>query len=598
MAGLIPEDVITEVRERTDIVQVVGQYVELKRSGANFMGLCPFHDEKTPSFSVNKPKQFYHCFGCHESGDVFSFLMKLEGRNFTEVVEDLAARASVEIKFQDVSPARAQEAARRKSDRQLGLDLNARVSKMYRELLLADGGRQARSYLQQRGISDEVAETFRIGFAPASGNVVTRLVQQLKVPAAFAEKMGLIARRRSGDGYHDRFWNRVIFPVARGGGEILGFGGRRLGDGDGPKYINTPETLLYTKGEALFGMEAATLAIRRNQTVLLVEGNLDVIQMFQHGFEHTLAPMGTALTPRQVTLLRRMADQVVAIFDGDDAGQAAALKAVPMFVQYEVPAKIAALPPELDPDDFLLQRGPEAMQQLISRAAPAVDFLIDRHLQQMEDTVPGRAKVLEKAVPVVARIKDQVARELYANKLASFLKVDMNTVRRAVAAGRAPTPRELQPQHPPTQRQLSDVEHIEVKILAILVEHPHLVHRAEQSGVATLLTNEDLRATYNTAVRMQQETGRIDHAKLLQATPAEVIDIVAKEIHSDAFAADGDPTKALDDSVARLQRGRLKQERTEIRGLMQEAKKNEDQETRRTLALRLVELEREIHETR
>ena len=600
MAGLIPEDTISEVRERTDIVQVIGQYVELKRSGANYMGLCPFHDEKTPSFSVNKPKQFYHCFGCHESGDVISFMMKLEGRTFTEVVEDLASRANVEIQLQDVSPARAREAARRKSERQQGLDINARIAELYRELLLGNGGHQAREYLQQRGISDEVADAFRIGFAPPSGDVVARLVQREKIPPAFAEKMGLIAARKGRNGYHDRFWNRLIFPVARAGGEILGFGGRLLGDGDGPKYINTPETLLYRKGEIMFGMEAAAVAIRRSKTVLLVEGNLDVIQMYQHGFQNTLAPMGTALTPRQILLLRRMGDEVVAIFDGDSAGQAAAVKAVPMFVENEVTAKIATLPPDMDPDDYLLKQGPEAMEELVKGAPPAVDFLISAHLDHMEDSIPGRARVLEKVVPVISRLKSQVARELYSSQLAASLRVDPGTVRRAVAMGRGPSPRELGADRQPTLalKKLSIIEHMEVKLLAVLVEHPHLVHRAEQCSVATLLTNECLRATYRAAVDMQHETGRIVHSKLLQATPPEILDIVAKEINSDEFAADGDPTKALDDCIARLQRGKLERELAEIRNQIAKAKKNADLETIRTLAMRQVELEREIHETR
>jgi len=600
MAGLIPEDTITEVRERTDIVQVIGQYVELKRSGANFMGLCPFHDEKTPSFSVNKQKQFYHCFGCHESGDAISFLMKLEGRTFIEVVEDLAGRANVEIKLQDVSPARAREAARRKSERQQGLDLNVKVAELYRKLLLGNGGQQARQYLQKRGISDDVAEAFRMGFAPPSGDVVTRLVQREGIPPAFAEKMGLIMSRKGRDGYHDRFWNRLIFPVARGGGEILGFGGRMLGDGDGPKYINTPETALYRKGEVMFGLEAATLAVRKSKAVLLVEGNLDVVQMYQFGFQNTLAPMGTALTPRQILLLRRMADEVLAIFDGDSAGQAAALKSVPLFVEHEVAAKIATLPPNVDPDDFLRERGAEAMEELLGKAVPAVDFLISSHMDRMEDSIPGRAAMLEKVVPVISRLKSQVARELYTNQLAASLRVDPGTVRRAVSMGRGPRAVELGPanQPPAAQKKLSIVEQIEVKVLAILAEHPHLVHRAEQCGVATLLTNEGLRATYKAAVEMQHETGRIVHAKLLQATPAEILDIVAKEINSDEFAADGDPTKALDDCIARLQRGRLEAELAEIKKQIARAKKNADLETIRTLAMRQVELEREIHETR
>lgn len=600
MAGLIPEETIAEVRDRTDIVQVIGQYVQLKRSGSNFVGLCPFHNEKTGSFNVNRTKQFFHCFGCHESGDVFTFMQKIEHRTFTEVVEDLAARSNVEIKFKEGSRRGAKDAARRRSERQQGIEINGKVAQLYREQLQGSGGQAARDYLRQRGVSDAVAEVFRLGCAPATGSVVVRLVQQQKVPPEFAIKMGLIARRRSGDGFHDRFWKRLMFPVTSPSGEVVAFGGRMLGEGDGPKYINTPETPVYRKGEVMFGLQAAAPAVRRSGVVLLVEGNLDVIMMYQHGLENTLAPMGTALTPQQVRLLGRMADEVVAIFDGDDAGRAAAVKCIPLLVDGGVEGKIATLPREHDPDSLLRQQGREAMTRLIKQAVPAVDFYIAHFQDRMEDSIPGRARVLEQVVPLISRLSSTVARDMYADRLASSLSVDRATVQRAVRAGRAPLLKDLQQQQQPAppQRQLSPVERFELKLIALLVEHPLLVDRAEQHGTERLLTNEGLRATYKAAVAMQQQTGRIVHATLLQSSPPEVLDFVAKEIHSDEFANDGDPTQALDDTIAQLRLGELRRELDEIRRQIVTAKKNADLETVGLLSVRRVELEREIHETR
>ena len=342
MPGLIPEQVIADIRERTDIVQVIGQHVQLKRAGVNHIGLCPFHDEKTPSFNVNSQRQFYHCFGCHESGDVIKFLMKIEGRRFLEVVEDLAARAGIEIPRQTVSPEQARAAERQRSERQLGIDLNRKVADLYRSLLVGDRGGPAREYLQRRDVGEAITETFQLGYAPAAGAPVVRLLEREKVSMDVAERLGLVLRRAGGA--HDRFWNRLIFPVIGAGGEVIGFGGRLLGDGDGPKYINTPETPLYHKGEVLFGLAAAAAPMRKRDLALVVEGNIDVIQLHQHGFDHSVAPMGTALTPRQVQLLRRFASKVIAVFDGDAAGQAAALKAVWTFVDGGLSAKIASLP--------------------------------------------------------------------------------------------------------------------------------------------------------------------------------------------------------------------------------------------------------------
>jgi len=600
VAGRIPEDTIADVRERTDIVQIIGQHVELKRSGANFMGLCPFHDEKTPSFSVNAAKQFYHCFGCHESGDVISFMMKVEGRRFSEVVEDLAGRAGIEIQFQKMSPARAKEEARRKSDRQRGLDLNKRIAELYRELLLASQGKPARDYLKQRGIGDTISDTFQLGFAPQDGSSVTRFIQQQqvkgeKIPLHFAEKLGLVARRRNGPGHYDRFWNRLIFPVRGIGGDVLGFGGRKLGDGDGPKYINTPETDLYRKGEALFGIEAASGAIRKCREALLVEGNLDVIQMHQYGFSHTVAPMGTALTPRQVALLKRLAQQVVAIFDGDSAGQAAAVKSIPLLVESGLEAKIATLPQDHDPDSFLQEYGVEGMEALLQKAQPAIDFLI-AHLQQtMDDSIPGKARLLERVAPVIAKLPSAVARELYAGRLASLLNIDQTAVFRAIKGdkGRSYLRSERQPPDKPQElHKLTPIEHTEAKILGLLMEHPHLLHRAEKTRLISLLTNDALRATYRAAQDMQKSTGKIDSAELLRSAPVEVRDVVARQINSGEFANEGEPPRALDDCLMQLERGRLQRELQDIRGQIARAEQGGDADTARILALRKIELER------
>ena len=612
MAGIIAEDVIAEVRSRSDIVQIIGQSVSLRRSGANFLGLCPFHDEKTPSFNVNPARQFYHCFGCHESGDVFSFLMKVEGRSFVDVVEDLASRASVEVRYEGGNRGAAKERQRKRSERQSGLTLNDKVRTLYRSLLEGQGGGPARKYLEERGISQETAAAFHLGYAPRSGSVVTNMLQREKVPPAFAEKLGLISQRR-GDrkGYYDRFWDRLIFPVSGAGKEVLGFGGRKLGDGDGPKYINSPESFVYHKGKALYGLEQASRAIRSEGESLLVEGNIDVIQMYQHGYCNTVAPMGTALTTQQVQLLRRLAERTVAIFDGDDAGQTAAVKSVPMLVSGGLEARIATMPAGLDPDDLLRSEGPEAVAKIIKESMPAVDFLVAYHRQRMEDSIPGRARLLEQVAPVVAKLGSQVARELYAGKLASMLVVDQDVVQRAIRGERranleaafkeekgaaqrgSPGPGKTAP------ARLTGADRTGFKVIGILNEHPHLTWKAEEAQLTSFLTNQALHATYNAALHMLREEGAITASKLLEQTAVELRDDLARVIIDREWAsedAEADPTRALDDCIRDLQALKIKKELDEVTEHIKDAGRQGDIELCKILFQRQHELKIELRE--
>ncbi len=592
MPGLIPEEVVSEIRERTDIVQVIGQYVQLKRSGVNHTGLCPFHDEKTPSFNVNSQKQFYHCFGCRESGDVFSFLMKIEGRRFVEVVEDLAARASVEIPREKLTPDQARRAARQRSEKQQGLDLNQKVAELYVSLLHQQIGADAQSYLKQRDISEAMVERFRLGFAPSSGMAVTRLVEKEGIPMELAMRFGLVAKRQQERGHHDRFWNRLIFPVIGIRGEVLGFGGRMLGEGDGPKYINTPETNLYRKGEVLYGISGAAAAMRKCNQTLLVEGNVDVVMMHQHGFENCVAPMGTALTTRQILLLKRFGEEVVAILDGDKAGQAAAMKMVPMLVESGLQTKIVTLPSGHDPDSFIRDKGPDELKKHISSAPPAVDFFMDTLRDQMEDSTPGRGRFLDRVAPVIALLPNRVVRDMYVDKLALSLQVDRGIVQRAVggktigAQGIAPRPQQ--------KSQAQPLAAAELAILGILVQHPHLFPRAESADVTSLLTNNGLRDTYRAAMQIQRVSGRVDLPELLNNTPEDVHDAVAKVVTSDEYSSeadpDSDPTRMLDDCVARLRKEQLEVELEAIKNQMGAANKAGDMETWRTLAARQQEL--------
>ncbi|PID38722.1 MAG: DNA primase [Proteobacteria bacterium] len=598
MKGRIPERVIAEIRDRADIVEIIGRHVELKRSGSSFIGLCPFHDEKTPSFNVNAARQFFHCFGCRASGDVIGFLMRVEGREFMDVIEDLAQRVGIELEREEQSPRQAAEDARRRSEKQQGLDLNERVTRLYQRYLLeSDVGREARDYIAGRGIDETITERFRLGFAPATGDVVAQRLADHGVDMALAARLGLVAKRRRGEGYHDRFWNRVIFPLMGVSSEVLGFGGRMLGEGDGPKYVNTPETVLYHKGQALYGLAQAATAIRKRGEALLVEGNFDVLQMHQHGFANAVAPMGTALTPQQARMLKRFAQRAVAIFDGDKAGKAAALRSVGVLLEAEIDTHIATLPPGEDPDSLLRgatggegERAP-ALMKVLDAARPGIDYVLAEERSSMEESVPGRARVVERVAKLVGLLKSKVAQQLYVDRLALELSIDRRTVERAVAGERisrqaaAREARAAQRSASDSRRSVSGdpganaphtsgagiptggaprsgvapatrFDPAELDLLKILLEHPRLFPRAERANLRRLLTSDALRATYAAAASVQAETGRVEIHRLLASADPLVRDAVAQAGTSQAFAG-GDPNRALDEWALTALRKRL-----------------------------------------
>ncbi|HWE30750.1 MAG TPA: DNA primase, partial [Polyangia bacterium] len=337
--GLIPEDKIAEIRDRTDIVAVIGEYVTLKRTGVNHKGLCPFHNEKSPSFNVNAQKQFFHCFGCGKSGDVIKFLSELVGKSFMETLRLLAQRSGVELPEPTRSPREEERLRAAESERAKMVRLHDLVATFYVAQLQTPPAQAARAYLETRGLDEKTADTFRVGFAPASWEALARHLEQKKVPAELSERAGLIRRRENGT-HFDTFVNRVVYALTSPMGEVIGFGGRVINSEDQPKYKNSPETLLFKKGENLFGLHVAKHAIRKGGRALVVEGNFDVMTLHQHGIDYAVAPQGTAMTAEQVKLLKRFAREVVLMLDADPAGRAATMKIIRLFVDAELTVKI------------------------------------------------------------------------------------------------------------------------------------------------------------------------------------------------------------------------------------------------------------------
>ena len=552
--GLIPEDKIAEIRDRTDIVSVIGEYVTLKRTGVNHKGLCPFHNEKSPSFNVNAQKQFFHCFGCGKSGDVITFVSELEGKSFMETLRELAKRAGVELPEERRSPKDEERARAAESERAKMVRLHELVAKFYREQLSSPAGQAARAYLESRGLDDATAEKFHVGFAPAGWEALARHLEAKKVPVELAERAGLIRRRENGS-HFDTFVNRVVYALTSPMGEVIGFGGRVINPEDQPKYKNSPETMLFKKGENLFGLHLAKHAIRRGGRALVVEGNFDVMTLHQVGVDYAVAPQGTAMTAEQVKLLKRFSREVVLMLDADPAGRAATMKVVHLFVEAELPCRIAQLRArdgkKQDPDELARKDLPK-LEALIDGAQDAVEFYFEQVAATSAPTVPGRVAAIEEVAPLLRTLRDPLARDLYCDKLATLLKVDGALVQRALRS--APPERrmrDVQPQAAPATapEPLRDVAQRRIplthySLLAFCAQHPDYWARVDASS----LKDDAVR----TLVASAQEGRTFDAPWLLNACPAEIRDAVAKALSSEEFAGEGDPARTFESIVTSI----------------------------------------------
>lgn len=401
---------LDEIRARSDIVEVVSQYVALKRTGKNFKGLCPFHAEKTPSFTVNPSLQRWRCFGCGQYGDVFDFIMRIENVTFIEAARMLAERLGLE--FQTVGTVPAQE----QKDRREGiLQVNQLAAQFFRDMMKRYPLPQR--FLQQRGVSPETQERFAIGYAPPDWSALTNLIRARKIALTIAAEAGLIVMGDNGE-YYDRFRDRLMFPIWDRQGRVVAFGGRALGDAQ-PKYLNSPETPVFRKSRTIYALHLAKERMMAERTVLLLEGYMDVVAAHQAGFTHAVATMGTALTEEQVAILSRLVSRVIVMYDSDSAGIEAAKRAGEILRQHEIETLIARLPDGEDPDSLLRRLGASALHEYIQKAEPLTAFLIsDLYRRYDVNTIDGRIKVLKSAIPILAGIPSGIERDRYITQLA------------------------------------------------------------------------------------------------------------------------------------------------------------------------------------
>ena len=494
----LPRDVIEQVQRSVDIAEVVRSYFPLKRSGRNFVALCPFHTEKTPSFNVNPQKQIFKCFGCGKAGDVFGFVMAMERVEFPQAVRLLAERAGITL-----PEASAPEAQERKELREQLYRANTWAAELFgRALADEQSGREARAYLEGRRFRPEVLKSFAVGYAPDRWDYVYQSASRDKVPVDLLEKAGLLARRQGG-GFYDVFRGRVMFPIGDERGRLVGFGGRALAAEQQPKYLNTPETPLFDKGRLLYGLAEARPAIEREGRAVVVEGYTDCVMAHQEGITWTVATLGTALSERHVRLLRRFADEVVLLFDGDEAGQRAAGRAVGLFLTEGVSARVLMLDEGMDPFDFLVKRGSAALLEQLAAAPEAFEYLVGgAEKRYREGGLRERGVVLEELAALAATCTEPLRRSLLAGGIAQRLGAEEASFRERVARlGRRAGPGALSPQ--PSAKGIA--VRVERDLVQALLAQPALVERAQAEVSPEDLEDETARraleALYGAAER-------------------------------------------------------------------------------------------------
>jgi len=492
----IPEEIISRISAATDIVSVISESVMLKKSGMNYFGLCPFHSEKTSSFSVSPHKQIFYCFGCGAGGNVFSYLMKYHGISFPEVVKMSGQKCGIAIETEPLSPEKERHMVMRE-----GLyRLNQQAMAHYNHLLTqAPSGEQARHYLEERGITHDTIEQLNLGYSPNSWDDMVLFLKKNRVTKMMAEASGFVLSRREKAGYYDRFRNRIMFPIFDVTRQVAGFGGRVMGD-DVPKYLNSPETPVYSKGRILYGFHLSKPYCRQEDAVYIVEGYFDFISLYQCGIKNCVATLGTALSEAHVRLLKGAASRSFLVFDSDKAGINAAKRSIGTFLKEGLDVRIVILPQGQDPDSFVQRNGKSAFEACAKGAMSVIPFLTRSAVDQFGLSVEGKIKIIEEMKEHLARVDDPAARSLYIHELSQTLSIDesavLEKVRMAFLASREGSTTSYIPRDETVEME-TDLEQgsmrREKQMLSMMLQFPQIRAEIRDRGVLACFNSRQLK---------------------------------------------------------------------------------------------------------
>ncbi len=584
---MITQEKITEIRNRASIVEVISDYVTLKKAGRNHMGLCPFHTEKTPSFTVSEEKGIYHCFGCQTGGSVFQFLMQYDQLTFPESVERVAKRYGI-----TVERSQGTGAARESGDRENLYRINERVAGNYQKLLFAHPeGKRALDYLKSRGVDDATARKFMLGYAPQNGSGLLGLLKTEKWLVSDALRLGLLGQRGPHQ-FHEKFFARVMFPIISPAGKVIAFGGRVLNEAL-PKYLNSSETPLFHKGATLYGLYHAKEGIRKADRVVVVEGYLDVIALSQHEISYSVATLGTALTVDHVRALSRFTKNIIALFDGDDAGQKAAARSFEIFVEAGLLGRAAFLPPGEDPDTFIRSWGKAALEAILDQAVPLADYYFTWLEQRYGKTLEGKSQIASEVSRVLAKVNNAFEVDLLIRRAVDMLGIREELLRRPPSRPAAVNARQALSVAIPKNRD----EVAQRSLAGLMLRLPALTERLSQEIEARQWLGLTWRGVVDAIITQWQERGNIDLFRLTQALPTELGSEIAALALEGENLSDAECAKMADDCLAHLGRKYLETHKRDLRIAIRAAEEQKDEKAKRERMLEwqdLVRKERQL----
>jgi len=593
MNGRIPEEKIQEIRERTDIVEVISGYLPLKRSGDNHLGLCPFHGEKTPSFNVNASRQIFHCFGCDAGGNVFGFLMRMEGISFPDAARRLAERVGVTIEDRNLPPEEVQRRAKR--ERLLGI--NQAASEFYQRILLSEAeGESGRRYLAKRGFDGDIARQFQLGFAPGQWDALRNHLQERGFDPSLAREVGLVRAGKEGRSEYDLFRNRLLFPIHDGQGRVVGFGGRVL-DESLPKYLNSPESPVYYKARVLYGLHLAKEAMRRTRDAVVVEGYFDLLALHRAGVTHAVATCGTALTADHAKLLKRYAERVILLFDQDSAGLRATVRGLEVLLPEGVAVAVVNLEAGEDPDSFLRQCGAEEFLKRLQAARPALEMFMDSRLAEAGEDIGRRARAVESILAMIRLLPQGIERNLYLKRLAERSGVDEVQLRRS---GSGKTRSEATRKAPPAavpgapRAERTAAGLAQDLLLQLMLNDPEARELVAAAGCQDCFSDPDRRIIAEQVLAAGKENGAIDGRRLLdQLTDVQQGLLTGVLVREEAALAGG-AERIFNDCRWAVNREALKRRSRELPRLIAEAVRSGDSEGQVALKEELMNINRRL----
>ena len=563
----LSEEKISEIRDRASILEVVSDYVSLKKTGRNHKGLCPFHSEKTPSFMVNEEKQIFHCFGCGEGGDVFAFLMKTGHFSFPEAAEELAKRYGIKLLRREPSPLQKKEMAKR----EVLFRINQLASDYFHDLLTQKReGEVGRKYLSQRSVSEQIIKEHRLGYSPERWDGLVQHLKEKNVPLEPAWELGLILPKKK-EGWYDAFRKRVIFPIFDLHQRIVGFGGRLIGEGE-PKYINSSESSLYHKGEVLYGLQAARRYVSERDGVIIVEGYFDLLTLHQYGLKHSVAMLGTALTAQHIRTLRRYTKNVITVFDPDPAGIQATLRTLPLLLEEEVTGKTVLLPKGEDPDTFLKKGNLEGFEKRLAEAIPLIDFFFEGLMKTHDPkSIDGKVSIAKEGMAMIRKIPEKIRKDFYVRALAERLDLKESVLYEMIRS--TPTertrPAEGLKKRPP-EESLPKSEEIVVRLM---IHHPELIPTISGERILDEFESPLLKRLGQGLEGIFQKKGKLNLIEALGGVDEGLKERLCEYAFQESGVEGDQRERILKDCIEKIRRRNVKKDESDLLRRIKEAER-------------------------